>query len=345
MTTGRNKIEIGEYSWVLTSSAAAVRGQVACLDTSTGKLTVVSTSTTLLPVGRFAETMTGDGTKKCRVQLPDGVTLTILNNDSAPNDVDATDIGNTCYLKDGSTVSMLSTGRSAAGIVGDYLADENRVAVLMGLKITGATGASGVAGTVADRAALAALAAGSRADGQIVCVLEDGSFWRFAGSSTLSSDGLTVAGSNLTIEPTAGAGCWIRCCGDFTMRIPIGVATADAAALSTIPVGFGLRVVGMPFWDVTTGWTGGTNSAIGLSASAIASTKGDLLGGVGGELTAVLGTAGLKAGTIGPKFDTLAEIQAFILSAADYLRFDRIASVYTAGAGFVCVPVSFFKVG
>lgn len=344
MTTGRKKIEISEYSWTLTNGAAAVKGQRACLDTSTGKLTVVSTSTTLLSIGTFAETKTGDGTSKCRVQLPDGVTCEIWANDSAANDVDATDVGNTCYMKDGSTVSMLSTGRSAAGIVVDYLADENLVVVLSGLKISGATGATGKVGSVATRAALSALAAGSRADTQVVEVLDDGSLWHFVAASTLTMDGATSATSNLVITPDAGTGRWIRNCGTFVMRLAIGFGTADAAALCTVPTGYGLRLAGMPCWDITTGFTGGTASAIGLSASAIATTKGDLLGGAAGELAATL-VAGLIPGTIGPKIDTFVEYQAFVLKAADYLRFDRITSAYTAGAGYIDVPVSFFLVG
>ena len=65
-----------------TSTAAAVKGEEACIDTSTGLLTVGGTSTTLLPVGRFAETLTGDGVKKCRVTLPNSFVCEVWNNDA-----------------------------------------------------------------------------------------------------------------------------------------------------------------------------------------------------------------------------------------------------------------------
>ena len=53
--------------------------------------------------------------------------------------------------------------------------------------------------------------------------------------------------------------------------------------------------------------------------------------------------AGVNAGTIGPKFDTTTEAQALLLVEGDTLRFDRITSVFTAGAGFVCVPMIFAR--
>lgn len=338
MTTGRNKIEISEYSWTLTDDAVAVKGEVACLDTSTGLLAPVSTSTTLLPVGRFAESMTGDGSTKCRVQLPDGVTCLIQSNDSAPNNIAADDVGNTCYMKDGSTVSTLSTGRSAAGVIVDYLSAENKVAVLFGLKVAGATGAGSVFGSVADTAAIKAIGSGSRANGQIVQRLSDGALFRFVAASSVATD----VAEELVIIPTSGTGRWIRVPGAFTVRVPIAFGMADGATILTVPTGYVLRLTGLPFWDVTTGWTGGSSSTIGVASTHTGySTAGDILGGAAGDATAVLGTAGVKAGTIGPKLDTLTEIQAFFLDAGESLTYEEITSAYTAGAGFVCLPVSF----
>lgn len=342
MTTGRNKQEIGEYSWVLTTSAAAVKGEFACLDTATGLLTVVSALTTLLVVGRFAETMTGDGTKKCRVQLPDGVTVLWANNDSAANNVAADDIGNTCYLKDGKTVSTLATSRSAAGIVVDYDSDANRVAVLMGLKITGATGAGSIFGSVADVAALKAIGSASRADGQVVMLRDTGSLFRFVAASTVATD----VAEKLVIIPTAGTGRWIRMPGAFTLRIPIAFGMADGDKILTVPAGYVLRLTGAPYWDITTGWTGGSSSTIGIASDHSGyATAGDLLGGASGEATAVIGTTGVKAGTIGPKLDTLTEFQAFFLDALESLTYEEITSAYTAGTGFACFPVSFAPQG
>jgi hypothetical protein len=173
-----------------------------------------------------------------------------------------------------------------------------------------------------------------------VLVRSDNALFRFDSSASFTSDTYGMIG----VTPGAGSGRWVRADKSFIAKLPIAFGTADAAALLTVPTGFALRLTGMPFWDVTTGFSGGSSSAIGLSASAIATTKGDLLGGAAGELAATL-VAGVIPGTIGPKIDTLAEIQALVLKAADYLRFDRITSVYTAGAGFVCVPVALHQVG
>lgn len=340
MTTGRNLLDLGsEYSWTLTNGAAAVKGQKAVIDTATGLLTVVSALTTLLPVGRFAETLTGDGTKKCRVTLPMGVTCEIWNDDTNPNDVGASNIGSTCYMKDGTTVSTSSAGRSAAGIVVDFL-PEGTVAVLSGLKITGATGATGNTGTVATIAALKAIAAGSRSDGMRVQVIADGSNWIF---NAANADALVSDGSDqLTIAPTVGTGIWIRNASRFDMRIAIDKTMADAAVLSTIPTGYTLLVDNDPHWVVVVGWTGGAASAIGISTSnAAGNTKGDILGGAAGDVTATLGTAGAKAGTAGAKMGTIANRRALLLVAADTLRFDRIASAFTAGSGYVDIPVVF----
>lgn len=328
----------GYAAFVLTSAAAAVKGEVACIDTSTGKVTVGGTSTTLMPVGWFHESKTGDGSATVQVRLFREVVGAWWSNDSDPNAVDSGDIGSTCYIKDGSTVSASSASstRSVAGRVW-AVSSTRGVLVEAGAAVTGPTGTSGVgSGKVATRAALTAIAAAGRHDGQLVMVQTDGSLWRFVAASSVTVDGA----GELALAPDVGTGRWLRADKACVLKLPIAYTTADAAALCTVPSGMVLRLAGMPFWEVTTGFTGGTNSAIGLSASAIATTKGDLLGGASGQLTAVLGTSGVKPGTIGPLIDTLAEQQAFVLVGADYLRFDRIASVYTAGAGFICVPVS-----
>jgi hypothetical protein len=83
------------------------------------------------------------------------------------------------------------------------------------------------------------------------------------------------------------------------------------------------------YWEVTTGFTGGSSSAIGISSSNSTghTTKGDLLGGSGGDVAATL-VAGYPSGTIG------ADIAAgLMMVAADTVRFDRITSAFTAGAG------------
>jgi hypothetical protein len=335
-TRRRNSKTIGEYSWVLESGDSAVQGEAAGLDTATGTIRPMGSSSTQIFVGFFVETLTGDGTKKVRVNVPDEVNAEWLANDTNPNDIGATDIGSEVYAKDAKTVSTLSTSRSKAGRVLDYDSSSNLVLVQGGTAVTGPAGAGSVYGSVADRTALTAIGATSRADGQTVLVRDDGSLWRFIAASSQTVDGAGM----LVLAPDAGTGRWVRADKSFTLKLACSKDTTDAFALCTIPEQMVLRLTGMPYWEVTTGFTGGTNSAIGMSASAIATTKGDLLGGSGGQLTAVLGTAGVKAGTIGPLIDTLAEIQAFFLKQADYLRFDKITSTYAAGAGYIHVPVA-----
>ena len=330
----------GEYSWLLHSGDTAEQGKAAGLDTATGDMRPMGTSATQIFMGFFAETLVGDGTLKVRVNLPNEVQAEWLRNDDSPNDVAITDIGSECYAKDSQTVSMLDTSRSKAGRVLDYDAASNLVLVQGGSAVTGPTGASGIEGSVATIAALKAVAAASRVDGAMVIVRADRSEWIFVAASTQTVDGA----NQLVIAPDAGTGRWVRVGKSIVLKLPIDYTLADAAVLLTVPEQMALRLTGLPFWEITTGFTGGTSSAIGMSATAIATTKGDLLGGASGQLTAAIGSAGVKAGTIGPLVDTPAEMQALFLKAADALRFDRIASVYTAGVGFIHVPVAIAQV-
>lgn len=122
--------------------------------------------------------------------------------------------------------------------------------------------------------------------------------------------------------------------GDAVVTIPVDFNKADAAVLFTIPAGYRCQV-GRAFWEVTTPWTGGASSAIGVSSSnANANTKGDILGGAAGDVAAGL-TAGFK-GTVGAK---IAALGLVVLVAGDTIRFDRIASAFTAGAGFLHLPL------
>ena len=124
----------------------------------------------------------------------------------------------------------------------------------------------------------------------------------------------------------------------FWLSLPVAYSTADAETLYTVPAGIRLFLHRL-IWEATTGFTGGSSSAIGVSSDATGfTTKGDLLGGSGGDVTATLGTSGsLAAGTIGAKFGSNG---AIVLPAGKLIRFDRITSAYTAGAGFVHVLAS-----
>lgn len=186
---------------------------------------------------------------------------------------------------------------------------------------------SAVAASVATVAALKALSEPSdMVHGNEVLVDADGSRWVFHSTSALTGDDLLVI--TPTASAYASAGRWLRCCGSIDLKLPIAYTTADAAVLLTVPTGARL-IVRRGYWEVTTGFTGGSSSAIGLSSSASAhSTKGDLLGGSGGDVAATL-TAGVKLGTIGA--DTAAGV---LLKATETVRFDQITSTFTAGAGY-----------
>jgi hypothetical protein len=192
------------------------------------------------------------------------------------------------------------------------------------------------AGQFATRTALKALPAKARCDGMLALVQSDMSFWMFNAALATVSD---VPGE-LLLTPAAGSGRWVRADKAFTAKLAFDFNTLDAAALFTVPEGFAIRLTAHPWWEITASMTGGSTPAIGISSSVTGyTTKGDLLGGATGDLTASL-TAGIFLGTIGPKLDTVAEFQALLLEEGNAIRFDRIASAFAAGSGFACFPMS-----
>lgn len=124
--------------------------------------------------------------------------------------------------------------------------------------------------------------------------------------------------------------------GRFTLTLPITFALADAAVLYTVPAGMRISLE-RAFWEITTSFTGGSSSAIGISSSNTNyNTKGDLLGGASGDVAAVvISTGNPFKGTVGAKAATQGLI---ILVAGDTIRFDRVTSVFTAGVGLVHIP-------
>lgn len=186
---------------------------------------------------------------------------------------------------------------------------------------------------VASVTALAAITEDFRFDGQQVVVTADGGRWMFSSASSASD-----ASKNLVVTPDSGSGRWLRLPGSLRLVLPFTYATADAAALFTAPAG-ALLLIRKLFWTIDTDMTGGSSSAIGVSSGKTGfTTKGDLLGGAGGDVAASL-TAALSPanGTIGTKADTVGELHTTLWKAADTLRFDRITSAFTAGSGAVNV--------
>jgi hypothetical protein len=117
--TERQKIEAhwGYKPFVLKSGVVAEKGKMACLDTTeSGKVVAGKPSTTLIPIGWFQETMTGDGVKTISVMLFDEVRLGWWDNDTgAP--LAAADILHPCFILDDHTMTATATGHSQGGIV------------------------------------------------------------------------------------------------------------------------------------------------------------------------------------------------------------------------------------
>jgi hypothetical protein len=182
-------------------------------------------------------------------------------------------------------------------------------------------------GQVATKAALTALAGSDRGDGDIRQVSADRSTWQYVSGSTLID-----ATATLVAVADDAAGAWLRCDKVCHLRTAIAFGTADAASMFLVPVGYTVEVID-PYWEITTLFNGGALSAIGLSSDlAPTSTKGDILGGASGDTNAgVLGATGKAIkGTAGA-----VTAHRFVLTSGKKLRYDRIASVFTSGAGFV----------
>lgn len=324
---------------ILASGQVAVKGNIAVINTADGlAYSAAAAATTYLPIGRFAEAGTGDGTATFLIDLFEEVWSHAFVNDTAPNNVTIANLWSEVYIKDQTTVSTSDGGgtRSKAGRV--IAIEGGRIYIQAGVAVTGPSGlGANWSSGVATKAALSAIVAASRFTGMQVMVQADGSMWRFDGTSTASED----EAQELVIEPDAGSGRWIANDKFKVLKIPVDYTMSDGDAILTVPADMVLRLAAFPYWDVTTGFTGGSSSAIGVSTSVTGyETGGDILGGASGDVTATLGTSGVKAGTLGGELDDHVGFQALALVAGDELQFDAITSAFTAGAGFACVPVA-----
>ena len=328
----------------LATSEVAVKGQFAFGNTADGLAYADPDGvTTLQLLGYWTEDLTGDGSTTTVVDLIEEIKVDGFANDSNPNDVQASDVFSSVYAKDETTVST-SSGGSTRSVAGRVILIENGIVyVQSGLANTGPTGASVGASQssgVADKAALSAIPAASRHNGMLVPVRADGSLWIFDSANAADED----EAQEIVIAPDAGTGRWLRADKSAVLKLPVAFGMADGDPILTVPAGFALRLTGLPFWEVTTAWTGGASSSIGVSSSVSGyDTEGDILGGAAGDVAASL-TVGLRAGTIGAELDNEADRQAFLLEEGDELQYDEITSAFTAGAGFVCVPVAIMRV-
>ena len=124
-------------------------------------------------------------------------------------------------------------------------------------------------------------------------------------------------------------GRWLAVPGQTVdLALAFTYATADGATLYTVPTGANLLILSS-YWEITTGMTGGSSSAIGLASDQTGhTTAGDLLGGSSGDVAATLVAGDYIEGTLGTDLTN-----PIILKAGKLVTFERITSVFTAGAG------------
>ncbi len=186
-----------------------------------------------------------------------------------------------------------------------------------------------VGAPVANATALSTIPKAALVNGQSFLKLDDLSTWIYLAAATATDASLQL----VIPATTAGVGAFVRAPGTCELILPIAYTNTDAEVLLTTPTGCRWALTLAAYWEVTTGFTGGSSSAIGLSSSKTGfTTKGDILGGASGDVTATLGTTGLKLGTIGAKLD--GDDKRAIFVSGETIRFDRITSVFTAGAGY-----------
>ena len=148
-----------------------------------------------------------------------------------------------------------------------------------------------------------------------------------------SATSILTADDQLIIKPDdvthPAAGRWLAQPMTLVdLSMPFTFATADGATLFTVPAGCYLRVL-RGYWEITTACSGGSSSAIGLASDQTPhNTAGDLLGGSGGDVEATLIVGDYIEGTVGAD-----QAAGIILAPGKLVTFERITSVFTAGAG------------
>jgi len=231
---------------ILASGEVAVKGNRAAIDTADGLAYDCSTaSTTLLPIGRFAEAKTGDGSATVLINLEEETKSTAWNNDTAPNNVTIANLWGSVYIKDQTTVST-SSGGGTRSVAGRVIAIENGLIYIQaGLAVTGPSGlGASFSSGVATKAALSAIVAASRFDGMQCMVRADGSLWRFVAASTADED----EGQELVITPDAGTGRWVANDKSKVLKLPVDYTMSDGDAILTVPADVVLRLTSFPYW-------------------------------------------------------------------------------------------------
>jgi hypothetical protein len=85
---------------------AVFQGGIACFDTSTGLVAKAFVSTTLIPIGLFAEDSAAAASKVVPVKLFREVEAVWMPNAGGGEAVVAANIGGLCYLRDDNTVGV-----------------------------------------------------------------------------------------------------------------------------------------------------------------------------------------------------------------------------------------------
>jgi len=131
---------------VLKNGTDAVKGEIACLEIGSGLVVPGDDAVDLLPIGYFDESVEGDGVATVNVRYFVEHRLDRFDNDTAPNAVEAADVGGFCFIKDGRTVSALGTDRSVAGRVWGVTARGVLVEMASTIGPAGPEGAEGPTG-------------------------------------------------------------------------------------------------------------------------------------------------------------------------------------------------------
>jgi hypothetical protein len=107
----------GYISLLLKANEVAEKGKLACIDLSANGIIVKGrTATTLIPLGVFHETLTGDGVKKVHIKLFREIQAIWWNNDTG-SPIGPEDVGTIAYIKDDQTVTATATGASPLGLI------------------------------------------------------------------------------------------------------------------------------------------------------------------------------------------------------------------------------------
>jgi hypothetical protein len=111
--------------YTLTNALTAYKGGLACGNTANGQVRPGGAATTLVPIGSFGETLTGDGTKKVRVDFNNPIFIEYFKSGTAGDAITAANMFAIVFIIDDETVGLTngSSTRSAAGRVLDIDAD------------------------------------------------------------------------------------------------------------------------------------------------------------------------------------------------------------------------------